>query len=180
MPIERQSQDPKLRKFVCALCAQPLTDSNASKEHVIPNAIGGRKTVSNFICRNCNSLTGHDWDYELINQLKPLCTILNIKRGHGSNQHITVETFNSGELDLNPDGSMTRKKPECSERNLGGKTEIEIRARCAKKLKEMISGLKKEYPQIEIDELMENATEIRGNIGDVFRIDLCLVGGDFA
>ena len=180
MPIERQSQNPKHRKFVCAFCAQPLIDSNASKEHVIPNAIGGHKTVSNFICSKCNSESGHTWDNELSNQLKPLCTMLNIKRDHGSNQCITVETFNSGKLDLNPDGSMTRKKPECSKRDLGGKTEIEIRARSMKEANKILSKLKKKHPHKDINKLKKNAPQKRENFEDGFYINLCLAGGEFA
>ena len=36
-----------------------MTDT---KEHIIPASIGGTKSVRGFICRNCNSKTGHDWD----------------------------------------------------------------------------------------------------------------------
>ena len=172
MPIKRQSQNPHHRKFVCALCAQPLTDSNASKEHIIPNAIGGRNKVSNFICKNCNSRTGHIWDIELVNQLKPLCTMLNINRDRGSNQPITVETVNSRKLDLNPDGSMTITNPEFSKQNLGDKTEYKIKARSIGELQRNLSGLKKKHPRIDIDELIRNATDNREYSADAFCINL--------
>ncbi|MDD9994574.1 MAG: hypothetical protein OXS35_02330 [Dehalococcoidia bacterium] len=44
---------------VCWLCDEQLTET---KEHIIPESMGGRKTVRGFICRDCNSKTGHDWD----------------------------------------------------------------------------------------------------------------------
>ena len=43
----------------CWLCDRELTET---REHIIPESMGGRKTVRGFICRNCNSETGHDWD----------------------------------------------------------------------------------------------------------------------
>ena len=43
----------------CWLCDEELT---TTKEHIIPESMGGKKTVRGFICRNCNSKSGHDWD----------------------------------------------------------------------------------------------------------------------
>ena len=49
----------------CALCGEPFADGDDSREHIIPNAIGGRKKIAGFLCRNCNSKTGKEWDSEL-------------------------------------------------------------------------------------------------------------------
>ena len=43
----------------CWLCHKDLTET---KEHIIPESIGGKSTVRGFICRDCNSKTGHKWD----------------------------------------------------------------------------------------------------------------------
>ena len=43
----------------CWLCDKELTET---KEHIIPESMGGKKVVRGFICRDCNSKTGHDWD----------------------------------------------------------------------------------------------------------------------
>lgn len=43
----------------CWLCDGELT---ITKEHIIPASMGGTKTVVGFICRDCNSRTGHSWD----------------------------------------------------------------------------------------------------------------------
>ncbi|MDE0534360.1 MAG: hypothetical protein OXI01_23350 [Albidovulum sp.] len=45
-----QSGDRRRTCMTCALCGTSLKDENTSKEHVIPNALSGRKTVRNFIC----------------------------------------------------------------------------------------------------------------------------------
>ena len=91
---KQQSPKDQERNMACAFCAKHLTESNASKEHVIPNAIGGRKTINNFICVDCNNSTGANWDKELVSQLRPLCTMLNINRDRGSNRAFVVETIN--------------------------------------------------------------------------------------
>ena len=54
---KQQSPKDQERNMACAFCAKHLTESNASKEHVIPNAIGGRKTINNFICVDTTVLT---------------------------------------------------------------------------------------------------------------------------
>ncbi|MBB3212453.1 5-methylcytosine-specific restriction endonuclease McrA [Herbaspirillum sp. Sphag1AN] len=53
----------------CQLCRDELNHSNDSKEHIIPNAIGGKKKVSGFICKSCNNKAGETWDAELASQL---------------------------------------------------------------------------------------------------------------
>lgn len=64
-----------MRLQECWLCDDELT---ATSEHIIPASIGGKKTVRDFICRNCNSRTGHEWD-------------------------IAVTTFESWKFQLSPD-----------------------------------------------------------------------------
>ena len=54
----------------CWLCSVVITPENDSNEHVIPQAIGGRKTVNGFICKCCNSETGHAWDAGLMKFLE--------------------------------------------------------------------------------------------------------------
>ena len=44
---------------LCWLCDGELT---RTKEHIIPKSMGGKKTVVDFLCLNCNSRTGKDWD----------------------------------------------------------------------------------------------------------------------
>ena len=147
--------------MTCAFCAKQFTDSNTSKEHIIPNAVGGRKIVSSFICVDCNNSTGAAWDKELVNQLRPLCTMFNINRGRGNNQEFDVETINGKKLTVRPGGSMTIAQPVFDKCDLGDKTEINIQTRSMKELKEILSGLQNQYPQIDIDEMLRKATDER-------------------
>ena len=161
----------------CAFCAKQLTDTNMSKEHVIPNAIGGRKTVSRFICVECNSLTGTEWDKELVNQLRPLCTLLNIKRGRGSNRDFVVETIDGMELLVGPGGSMTIAQPKFNKRDFGDRVEFEMQANKPKRLKKMVSGLQKKYPQINTDEMLRKATTVREYSASPYKIPFKFGGG---
>ena len=165
------------RTSYCALCETPLNDGNDSKEHIIPNAIGGRKTVRNFICKQCNSRTGEKWDKALADQLKPICTLLDIKRRHGDNQPVLVETVGGEQLLLHPDRSMTRLKPMFSDRNLGHATKRTIQARSIRELEKMLPGLKRKYPNLDIEEILKKATPTQENLEEPIRISLEF-GGD--
>ena len=61
-----------MNQLNCALCDIIITNENDTKEHIVPNAIGGRKKIKGFICRACNSTSGDSWDKELAKQLNPL------------------------------------------------------------------------------------------------------------
>ena len=154
---EHQSGELHESGMTCALCGTSLTDENKSREHVIPNALGSRKTVRNFICAKCNSRTGADWDNELVRQLRPLCTMLNVNRAHGRNRHFVVETLSDRKLVVNPDGSMTIAKPVFETRERGGRTEVKMQARTMGEMRGMVSGLEKKFPHIDVEEVMRRA-----------------------
>ena len=56
----------------CWLCHALLTSENRSQEHIILKALGGKRTVDDFLCRRCNNSTGFKWDAALIEAFKPL------------------------------------------------------------------------------------------------------------
>ena len=165
--------------YLCAFCKTPLNDGNNCKEHIIPNAIGGRKTVRNFICKQCNSRTGEKWDKGLVAQLRPICTLLDIKRRRGDNQPLPIETLGGEQLLLHPDRSMARLKPTFSERNLGNATKITIQARSIQDVKKMLPGLKRKFPNLDIEEILKKAIPTQENLQEPFRISLEF-GGDLA
>ena len=156
----------------CALCDTPLNEANNSQEHIIPNAIGGRKTIRNFICRKCNNTTGANWDNELAAQLQPLCTMLNIQRGRGKNQSVTIETVKDEKFLLRPDGSMTIPKTIFSKRDLGDKTAINIQAGSIGDLKKVLQGLAPKYPNLDIGEILRQANPVKEYLQDPWSISL--------
>ena len=179
MRSEHQSREGIARGMTCALCGTSLTGENASREHVFPNAIGGRKRVGNFLCVTCNSRTGSEWDDELVRQFKPLCTMLNVTRARGRNRQFVVESVSDRRLAISPDGSMTIEKPRFEEQELDGKTVVKIQARTRRELRSMLSGLKKKHPQIDVDELVRRAERKQEYSSEPYEIPLN-VGGPLA
>ena len=142
----------------CALCETSLTATNTSNEHIIPNAIGGRKTVRDFICTQCNSETGETWDSELAKQLQPFCAMLDIGRKQGKNRPIPVETVSGRQLVWNPNGTLTIRTPKFERRVRDGKIHVSIQARSQRDLKKMLIDLSRTRPDLNIEELLSQAT----------------------
>ena len=59
----------------CWLCDIPINDSIRHKEHILPESLGGRRTVTDFICKKCNNDTGSKWDKPLLESVRPLASI---------------------------------------------------------------------------------------------------------
>ena len=145
---------------LCALCQTLLTRDNNTREHVIPNALGGRKKVRHFICKRCNDKTGEKWDSEITAQLQPLCTMLNIVRERGDNRSLSVETVAGRKLTWKPDGSLTIARPNFDKRTNNGKTHVAIQARSMDELEGMLIGMtkKKKYSELNVNEVMAEAS----------------------
>lgn len=143
----------------CALCDVEITEENDTKEHLIPNSIGGRKKVKGFICENCNNASGDDWESELAKQLNPLSLFFGISRERGEAPPQLFETTGGDKLKLNVDGSMDIEKPLYSESPLesGAGVQVQIRARSMPEAKRMLQGVKRKYPQVDLNELLGNA-----------------------
>ena len=176
---EHQSREDGAIGMTCALCGISLTGENASREHVFPIAIGGRKSVGNFLCRACNNRTGTAWDNELVRQFRPLCTMLNVRRARRRNLPFVVETVSGRKLAVNPDGSMTIEKPRFEPQELDGKTVVKIHARTTRELRRELRKLTKKHPQIDVDELVRRAERKQEYSSEPYEISLN-VGGPLA
>lgn len=137
----------------CSLCEINITTENDSREHVIPNSIGGRRKIKGFLCRNCNSTTGDEWDTELSKQLNPLCLIFFIQRERGNPPSQTFTTTEGRSLTLHSKGGMSPSKVSFEESTSDGKTSIRILARDIKEAKSILQGVKRKYPTIDIEKL---------------------------
>jgi hypothetical protein len=59
----------KYKLYFCYNCGVPLTGSDVSEEHIIPNALGGICTSSHLLCLECNNMFGGTIDAEVFNKL---------------------------------------------------------------------------------------------------------------
>ena len=65
---------------LCVLCGDSASGDERSSEHIILAALGGRRTVSGFICRKCNSDAGLTCDASLAASLEGWTRLLEVCR----------------------------------------------------------------------------------------------------
>ena len=143
-----------MRQTKCVLCDVVITQDNDSKEHIIPNSLGGQKTIRGFICKDCNSEAGSKWDQELAKQLHPLCVLLNIQRDRGIVPTLSAETTQGETVRINPDGRITLPT-KFTEQQDGDKIRIQICTKDMSEMKKKISEIAKKYPQIDTDSALQ-------------------------
>lgn len=146
----------------CALCGKGVTSDNNSGEHILPNAIGGRKMVVGFICRTCNSESGSKWDAELARQLNPLSLLLGIARQSGDVPSQTFQTYSGGSVRVNADGTRTPAKPRIQVTSEGTNTRLQIEAATRRQFRQILEGLGRKYPQLrslDMDDMISRAED---------------------
>ena len=74
----------------CYLCHRSLDKSNSSKEHIIPNALGGKLTAR-ILCHDCNNRMGSSYDAQLAKALEFFAYKVNHPRSYGKVQAINVK-----------------------------------------------------------------------------------------
>lgn len=141
---------------ICALCDVVITHDNDTKEHIIPNSIGGRKKVKGFICNTCNSITGQDWDVELNNQLNYFNLLFMIKRGRGTPASERIKTISGKEYLVHHSGVMSPSKPSLEIKKKDKNHQIRITARNNQEAKKILGGLKRKYKSIDEKSILKN------------------------
>jgi len=141
----------------CLLCEKVISTEIDSREHLIPNSIGGRKKVSGFLCVECNSRSGDNWESALARQMNPLSLFFRINRERGDAPSQKFKTTSGDEWVLNSDGSLDLPRPTFNEQKNESGVEINISARNMAEAKKMLQGVARKYPQLDVDELLEKA-----------------------
>lgn len=88
----------------CTYCHVAITPANQSREHIIQNAIGGRKEVTGVFCCTCNSTFGDRWDSAAANQLHFLSLKLRVVRNDSEVPARYYRTISGQNVRLHPDG----------------------------------------------------------------------------
>ncbi|MFN3072310.1 HNH endonuclease [Acinetobacter sp. TY2] len=135
-----------MSEFKCVLCSTQITEENNTKEHIIPNSIGGKKKIRNFICNDCNNKTGENWDSELAKIFAPFCTMFGIIKDRGEVPPLRVKTISGVEYKQFSDGTFQALNPSLSiikkEEN---SFDIAIQARTVNEANKMLKGIEKKY-----------------------------------
>jgi HNH endonuclease len=138
--------------FQCALCNVVLTPENNSREHLLPNGIGGQKAVRNVLCKPCNDRTGAEWDAIVSKQLNFLNLLFGIKRDRGEVQAENFKTVSGQTIRKHPDGHLTFPRQEPTRIQTDQGVRIETRVATEQEAKAFLLGLKRRNPKLDIEE----------------------------
>lgn len=165
-----------MTQFHCALCNVVLTPSNNSREHLLPNGIGGQKTVRNVLCKPCNDKTGAEWDSHVTRQLNPLNLLFAIKRDRGSVQAEDYTTVSGRRVRKHPGGhlSFPREAPVRTQTDQG--IHIATRVTTEQEAKTFLLGMKRRYPKLNVEQQMRNIRVERSYLSDPIFTQLRLGG----
>ncbi len=78
------------------MCRQPLNQTNQSREHIIPNALGGRIVTTSAICKACNSNAGSSIDAHIVSELSIWANVFDLPRDRGSHPIIRLTDSSTG------------------------------------------------------------------------------------
>lgn len=164
---------------VCVRCDDPVTEANNSREHVIPNSIGGRLKTKGFICAKCNNSAGEVWDSELARQINPLCLFFGIIRDRGRSPPQAFETSAGERIRISHDGSLALDRPTYREVANDDGIRVEITARTKDEARKMLAGVKRKYPRTDVSGILDNISVNTSYLKGAVKLDLQF-GGEIA
>lgn len=162
----------------CALCENTLTGKNRSKEHVIPNSIGGRKKTTGFICNVCNNKLGERWDSELAKQLNWFSLAIGISRERGEPPKQVVQTVEGDKYWLLCDGSFTPEKSSYTEEGHGEAVKISLTAKTIEEARQRLKGISRKYPNFDIEKALSELEVKTDYLDSPLHVNLSLGGPD--
>jgi len=161
----------------CALCDTPLTAENDSCEHIILHAIGGRRTVSGFLCAPCNNTSGHTWDAALAKQLNAFSLFFHITRQNGEPPAQVFPTISGGTIRVAYDG-LKLSKPTIEKTPNGAGAKIQVTARTTVEARKMLTGLKRKHPEIDVDAALASAASTYSYMTEPVTMNVAIGGAD--
>jgi len=145
-------------KIKCYSCEKEITKQNVSEEHILLNAIGGKLKSKELLCKKCNSEFGDSFDSVLSKQLLFLSSFLNVDRDRGNHPKLKGAKTDSGEeIHLLVGGKPYYAKPSVETINKDNEVILNIKARSEKELKQILKGLGRKFPQIDIEEIVKKS-----------------------
>lgn len=161
----------------CVLCGVAFTPKNQSREHIIPAAIGGRRTVAGLLCRTCNNDTGNTWDAELARTLQELSLILDVQRQRGRPPSKVVGTVSGSQIRLLPGIRQKLAKPSFQISKDSGERVASITVGSERELRAMLNNINKRYNKnLDVERIVAENPVQPHYINDPMRLNLGLGG----
>ncbi|WP_447042553.1 HNH endonuclease [Vreelandella sp. H-I2] len=142
---------------LCNICGCSIDKNNDTREHLIPQSIGGRLKVKGFICRKCNSESGDKWDFDLADSLNPLNLLCRVRRERKPPPSQVFQTVGGASLEWNANGSYKPSKPTFSKIETNEGFNINIVARDIKEARSILKGQLKKHPNIDVEKILTQA-----------------------
>jgi HNH endonuclease len=141
----------------CIVCNTLITPDTDSEEHIIQNAVGGRRTVWGFLDKYCNSRAGETWDAALAKQMQPLCLFFDIVRDRGNVPPMRISTTAGEVLNYLPGGALAMTKPSYEETQTPEGIRLSLSARDWREARRMLKDAKEKYPSLDTDKVLASA-----------------------
>lgn len=123
----------------CIFCPNEL-DGHTKPEHILLDALGGRKTTTQVICSNCNNLFGNGIDKALAQQVPVIRNLLQLPTGTRSAPPM-LRGVKAGRdtLNIKGDGSFRRvAKPFSIKERPDGNADVRIEAHSLEEIEKLI------------------------------------------
>lgn len=160
----------------CYICEEEISQINESKEHIIPNAIGGRLKSKKLLCKECNNSFGDDYDASLVKQIN-LTTLLNIRRERNPiTPDIRGFTKSGKTFDLTHELVPKEVKPPVIIKG----DKITYNFRNMAEAKKVIKKLKRKNPKIDSEKLLNSITWKEEYVDEKIFFDFELIEGESA
>ena len=126
----------------CLLCGNSATGNNRSSEHIVPAALGGTRTVSGFICRQCNSDAGRSCDTALARSFEGLTRLLDISRKKSLPRAQVTDTSDDTPIRVLPGNRMVFGHTTEQEITEGNRRILRITAASEDELRKSVQKIK--------------------------------------
>jgi len=162
----------------CYACEQYIVDGNTYDEHIVLNAIGGRLHSKNLLCRQC-APSFDKIDAQLAKYFNPVANLLKVRRHRGEPQPIRAEVVNTGEeIFLDPGGKPRMSKPVIDIKEDNGEASISLVARNEKQAREVLKGLKRRFPDLDIEKALGLAVKSEARLDSEVYFSLEVTGDE--
>lgn len=143
----------------CIFCGSAL-DRQTKPEHVLLNALGGRKTTSQVICSECNNRFGNGIDKAFAGQIEVIRNLLQMESGTGNSAPMLRKVQAGSEiLNMRGDGAIDPVvKPFVVTERPDGSFNIEINASSLEEIDRLIPNIAASLKMPEADIRSQLAT----------------------